>query len=529
MNKELFEIDKLFKSNNFDEVISKTKKLIKKGNFFAPYFNLLGLSLDKLGKSYQAEKIFLDAINKNSRETSFYSNLAHILINQNKLNDVEKYLKKSLDINEKDIFSLYEYGRLERLNKNFKSALNFFEQAYKINPKFPNALFMIGKTYVDIFQETNESKYLEKAKETLLKCSNLFPENLDADYILSEIYNYSKEKYHQKIMLRKIENNKFINKNQKSIIYFSLAKSFEDQKKYDQASEFLKIANKELDLTINRDVVLNLKKKFENIKFLFDKIINIKDLNDNNLFQKKIIFILGMPRSGTTLVHQLIASSKDTEGLGESDIVPKYFDNNIFKKEFLDRIFFKKKFNKDYLIEMSKIIGERFNSVQSSKKNIIIDKNPSNFFWLGFIKLMFPNAKIIHTKRNLKDTCLSIYKNKFGSDEMDWAYDPEKIMSYVKIYLSMMSYWKKKYNNLIYEIDYEKLISNKSDETKKLFSFCDLDWSEKIFDFYKTGKTIRTASIYQVKKPIYNSSLNINKNFSKYLPFLNKIDSINID
>ena len=106
MNKELIEIDKLFKSNNYDEVISKTKKLIKKGQIIAPYYNLLGLSLDKIGKTYQAEKTFLDAINKNSKEISFYSNLANILIKQNKLNEAEKYLIKGLEIKADDTFSL---------------------------------------------------------------------------------------------------------------------------------------------------------------------------------------------------------------------------------------------------------------------------------------------------------------------------------------------------------------------------------------------------------------------------------------
>ena len=114
MNKELIEIDRLFKSNNYDEVISKTKKLIKRGQIIAPYYNLLGLSLDKIGKTYQAEKTFLDAINKNSKEISFYSNLANILIKQNKLNEAEKYLIKGLEIKADDTFSLYEYGRLKR-------------------------------------------------------------------------------------------------------------------------------------------------------------------------------------------------------------------------------------------------------------------------------------------------------------------------------------------------------------------------------------------------------------------------------
>ena len=526
MNKELIEIDKLFKSNNYDEVISKTKKLIKKGQIIAPYYNLLGLSLDKIGKTYQAEKTFLDAINKNSKEISFYSNLANILIKQNKLNEAEKYLIKGLEIKADDTFSLYEYGRLKRFQKVYLEALNYFEKTYKINPNFPNALFMIGKTYIDLYQETNDNKYIELAKKTLLQCSNLFPENVDADYILSEVYDYKTEKHHQKVMLKKIDNINFVNKVQKSVLYFALAKSFEDQKKFDQSSEFLKIANSELDSTFKKDLIINYSKKFDNLKFLFDKIINIKNFNEEGIFKEKIIFILGMPRSGTTLVHQLLASTKDTEGLGESDIMPSFFDKQIFSKEFFDKIYKNQKLNKSYLCEISKLLGDKYKNAQSTNKNIIIDKNPSNFFWIGFIKLLFPNAKVVHTKRNLKDTCLSVYKNMFGSDELNWSYSPSKIINYVKIYLKIINYWNKKYNNFIYQIDYEKLIKDKNEETKKLFSYCEINWSEEIFDFYKTGKPIRTASLYQVKKPIYKSSLDNNKNFSDYLHFLNDLDNL---
>ena len=112
---------------------------------------------------------------------------------------------------------------------------------------------------------------------------------------------------------------------------------------------------------------------------------------------------------------------------------------------------------------------------------------------------------------------------------MDWSYNQINIIEYVKIYNKTINFWKKKYGNSIYEIDYENLINNKNEETKKLFNFCGLNWSEDIFDFYKTGKTIRTASLYQVKKPIYKSSVNISDNYSNYMNFLNDLDKLKID
>tara|TARA_B100000073_G_scaffold348149_1_gene365360 strand:+ start:1820 stop:3409 length:1590 start_codon:yes stop_codon:yes gene_type:complete len=529
MNKELFELDKLFKLNKFEEVVSKTQKLIKSGNIIPPFYNLRGVSLENIGQNDKAIKNFQEAIQKDPNEISYYSNLARILIKQNELEKAEDILSKALIIKPDDTYSLFEYGKIRKIQKKQLKALEYFEKVYKINPNFPNSLFQIAKTNLEISQDTEDLKYKKTAKEKLLKCSKLFPENVDADFLLSEIFNYTNEKKHQQLMLNKVSNLNFSSNRQKSVLLFSIAKSYEDQKKYDQASEFLNLANREMNKNIEKNLIFKYSKRFENLKLLFDKIINIKSYKNENLYDRKIICIVGMPRSGTTLLHQLIAASNDVEGIGESSVIPSFFEDNIFSKDFFSNINKDDKFNKNYLLKISNFLGNKFDKIKLTDKKIIVDKNPSNFFWIGFIKLIFPNAKIIHIKRNLKDVCLSVYKNIFGVDEMNWSYNQKNIIDYVKIYLKIMDYWKFKYTDYIYEINYENLINNRSDETKKLFSFCSLDWSEDIFNYYKTGKTIRTASLYQVKKPMYKSSLNVSKNYTNYLTFLNEIDRLKIN
>lgn len=526
MNKELVELDKLFRSKKFEEVISQSKKLIQARNVAPIIFNLRGISLENIGKYEKAVKNFEDAIKKNPNEVSFYSNAARILIKQGKTNKAENYLNIALQIKNDHIFSLFEFGKLKRIQKKYDKSLEFFKKVYEINPKFPEALFNIGKAYTELYQDTGDIKYEELAKKNLLVCSQLFPDTLDADFLLSEIYNYMDEKKHQKIMLNKINNLDFTNLRKRSALLFAIAKSYEDQKKYDQASEFLNTANNEMNKNINKQIMSKYKDRFDNLKLIFDKIVNIKSLEEKRLYKRKLIFIVGMPRSGTTLLHQLIASAPGVDGVGESYVVPQFFESAIFSKNFLNNIYKNNKFNKDYLIEISNSLGNKYDKLKQDDKNIIVDKNPSNFYWIGFLKLLFPNAKIVHVKRNLKDVSLSIYKNIFGVAEMDWSYNQTNIINYIRTYLNVISYWKKKYPNFVYELEYENLIKDKNIETKKLFSFCDIGWSENIFNYYKTGKTIRTASIYQVKKPIYKSSINISENYSQYLTFLKEIDEL---
>ena len=521
MNKLLEELDQLFKNEKWNQIIKKTKPIINSNNSIAPYYNLLGLSLSKLGRDIEAEHIFLQGIKKFDKEISLRSNIALIQINLNKLQSAEKNLIEAEKINNEDIYFLFALGLLKRSQLKFYDAIEIFKRICQKDVKFPRGLLILGQSYLDVAQQTNDKKLYEQAEKNFLLCSEIFPTNVEVDYTLSTFTDYSLNDFHQKKMLNKIKNLN-LNNEKKVFIYFALGKSFEDQKKYDQSFEYIKLANDAKNTFVDREILKKEILKYRNVKKVFDNI-NFQKKNIEGLFQNKIIFVLGLPRSGTTLVHQLLSSANDTYGFGESIFLSKFFDTKIFDQNFLSRILSKKTIE-DELIKVSNEIGNRYSSI--TEKKIFIDKMPPNFYWIGFIKLLFPNSKIIHITRNIKDNYLSIYKNLFGTPDMDWSYDEKNILRFILNYKEMMKYWKKFYEKQIYEIRYDDLVKNKIDQTKNLFNFCELKWDEKIFDFYKTAKTIRTVSINQVKKPIYQSSVNINEKFSKFLKHLNQLEDI---
>ena len=157
------------------------------------------------------------------------------------------------------------------------------------------------------------------------------------------------------------------------------------------------------------------------------------------------------------------------------------------------------------------------------KENVLTDKAPLNFKWIGFIKILFPNAKIIHCDRDAMDTCFSIFKNYFQSYGLSFGYDIKKLGKFYNLYKDLINFWINKYPNQIYNLSYEKMISNQKQETEKLLSFCNLDWDENCLSPHKNRKTVATASLAQVRSPVYNSSIKRWEKFSDELFELKKI------
>ena len=303
---------------------------------------------------------------------------------------------------------------------------------------------------------------------------------------------------------------------------FGLGKAYEDIKDYDLAFEnYLNgnaIKRKQLNYSIEHDKILfnDLKNNFN--KEIFKKFKNHSDSND------KIIFILGMPRSGTTLVEQILASHPKIYGAGELNNFNILVRKNLIynNKLYITKNFSElnnspfKKIGEEYLYTVNKFLNN---------KKLITDKTPINFLWIGVIKIVFPNAKIIHCIRNPKDNCFSIFKNYFAGT-INFAYNLDEIVTYYNLYSDLMKFWRSIMPDSIYEIHYERLIDNQKEQTRNLLNFCELEWNDNCLLFYKNKRPIKTASSSQARKPIYKTSIESWKKFEKHLEkYLDKINS----
>ena len=319
-------------------------------------------------------------------------------------------------------------------------------------------------------------------------------------------------------MIDKMSNSS-LDDNSRSQLNFALGKAYEDIGDFKNSFKNLEIGNHIKKSLTNYNLKHDIKRFNELIskfkEFIFSKTSNFK-------YDKKIIFIVGLPRSGTSLVEQIISSHSKVYGGGELKFLNELILNNFYKNNNLDT--FHKLMKDTDLIE--NIHTEYFEFIKnlSSSSNIITDKAPLNFMWIGFIKILFPNAKVVHCNRNPKDNCLSLYKNIFD-EKLDWTYNQSDIFGFYSCYINLMKFWKKKVGDFIYDINYEELVLSPDTEIKKLISFCGLEWEDNCKLFYKNKRPIKTVSISQAREPLFNSSIS---SFENYKTFLSNLFS-NLD
>ena len=245
-----------------------------------------------------------------------------------------------------------------------------------------------------------------------------------------------------------------------------------------------------------------------NIKLVFKNIDYSKVQLSNN--DKKIIFVVGMPRSGTSLVEQILSSHSKIYGAGELPFLKQTILEK-FNKEF---------FMHDSFSNLNKISKKYIENISflSGTNEYILDKNPLNFIWIGFIKLLFPNAKIIHVKRNSKDTCFSCFKELF--ENLHFTHDQYDLSTFYNSYIDLMSFWNYSLKNYIHTVNYEDLVDSTKSNVKQMLNFCELDFEENCLNFKENKSAVRTISISQVRNPIYKSSVGSYKYYEGNLKVL---------
>ena len=387
---------------------------------------------------------------------------------------------------------LQDQGKLEE-------AIETYHKALSIKPDYAEAYNNIGITL-------QEQGKIEEAIETYNKALLIKPDYSETYRNLSFIKKYKKDddQINQVQELYKREN---LNDDARCNLSFALAKMYEDIGDLNQAFNHLSKGNALRKKLLNYSIKID-KSLFSSLKKTQPNLLKSSIEMKKGSSGLSPVFIVGMPRSGTTLVEQIISSHPEVTGAGELNYVAQYGNKLAINSSSKNTVAVSE-FRKKYLFELSKV---------SNDKSIVTDKMPLNFRFIPLICAAFPEAKIVHVQRDSSATCWSNYKQYFVTKNIGYCYDLKDVVDYYNLYKDLMSVWQSKYRNRIYNLNYENLTTDQENQTRKLIKHLGLNWEQACLSPQKNKRSVRTASQQQVRKKVYQGS---SEAWKKYKPYLN--------
>ena len=514
--------------HSFEEAIFLQKTYID------PYVNLGKIYL--MEENYkEANKIFLQGLENKPNHPVLLNHLGIVAISQKNFEVAKQYFQDCIKTNPNDITGYQNLGNLFYQLEKFDEAIPYYKEAIAIKPTY-EVLKNLGFCYFETLDIKNSNFYLNQAISIKTSADLLFQisynykiqgdiNSSDKHLIKSfkansshskTIFALSKSKQSKILDCSKIKELFTIEKNSiaKGEIGFALFNLLHAKKNYKEAAYYLDQANENIFKNINM-LKSDERKEFAIYKKIFDQSFFNKHQVASKLNQCPVIFIVGMPRSGSTLIEQIISSHSNVTSFGEKNFL---FQTICKHYPDLDLDKFEKDLNNSDVKKFEKIMNEYVSmfKIAGNNKAYLTDKMLSNFRFIGFIKAGMPNAKIIYCKRNPKDNWFSIYNNYFGKEKLSWVYNKKLLVDFYHLQEDLMDHWLSIFKKDIFVAQYESFVTNLEDEAKNLIQFLDLEWQPKCLEFYKNTNIVQTASSLQVRKELYSSSINQWENYKDF-------------
>ena len=482
-------------------IISFNKAIELKPDYDEAYFNL-GVAFHQTGQLGEAINSYERVISIKHAYPTAHNNLGLIALSQGQLDNALKSFEWAVAYGPEYAEAHNSLGAALQELKQFEKAKVSFKKAVALNPQYAQGLHNLAILSEIINLPDEASEYYEKA--------------LAVEPNYAEAYrNQSRTKKYKKndpqiAQMQSIYSNDNLSISDKVHINFALAKVNEDlgnQKDFfKHLDEGSRLRKKQLNYNINET------EEFHSslIRLFSEDQPKIKQLSLGPL-DIRPIFIVGMPRSGTSLVEQIISSHHSVHGAGELN----NFKNVVTPalKNYIGNL--TNTINEDDLLSIRKNYIKSLMDLNVSEK-IITDKMPVNFRMIGLILTAIPEAKIIHLTRDPKATCWSNYKHYFAN-ENGFTFDQEDLARFFILYQELMGFWHKSFPNKIHDISYERLTTHQEDETQKLLKYCELDWDNNCLNFHKNTRAVHTASASQVRQKMYQGSSDAWKKYEKFL------------
>ncbi|MDC0983524.1 tetratricopeptide repeat protein [Candidatus Thioglobus sp.] len=533
--------------NQFDQSIESFSKALEIHPHYEEALYNLGVVQKKAGKPDDAINSYQRAIGINSKNANAYNNLGNLLTQKGHIKQSIEHLNLALNLNPKfaeahnnlglanmELNKLHEcinnfllaiennpqyegayinLGRVYRELDEFDNELNCYKKFLKIKPNASKILVQLGRAY----RNSGENKLAIDCFESSL---NFNPESYSAYFELANGSEYKLNK-EQIAKMESFAENDGLNDEDKIKLNYALALIYEKNEDSDKLFSSLHRANslrkKSLNYSLHDD-----EKRANNVKDFYQGSSNAKEIKLHEKSKSKNpIFIVGMPRSGSSLIEQILSSHHNVYGGGELQIFRKIL-NPLINTFLNDRESFQEIIKDKNCYES--IRYEYLESIDrlDFKEAFFTDKALLNFQYIGLILRALPDSKIIHIKRDAMAICWSNFKTNFAQRGIAFSNDLNDLVGFYKLYEEQMNFWHSEFPNQIYDLKYESMTKNQTIETKELLNFCNLDWDENCLHFYNNNRSVKTASKDQVRKKIYSGSSDAWKKYKNYLEPLTK-------
>jgi tetratricopeptide (TPR) repeat protein len=380
----------------------------------------------------------------------------------------------------------------------FAEALTDFETALGIAPESIEALNMYGVTLKSLGR-------MDDARQAFMKALELQPRSIGAYSNIIDLENFSSENPLFQAMKGMLDNAKDKDHERFMSLHFALGKAYDDAKDYETALHHFSAGAKIKRAQLKYDEADTFA-FFDEIREIFgeDYFRNLPYEGNPTALP---VFIVGMPRSGSTLTEQIIASHPQVFGAGEIKTLSDSL--GAIRSRFPNIPKFPQMAKSMKPTQFAAVANHYLKAVSalSPTASRVTDKLLTNYYFVGMLATLFPKAKVIHTMRNPVDTCLSSF-TKLYKDDMPHSYDLRELGRYYNKYRELMEHWRRVLpKGFMLETRYEDIVADKEMKAREIIAFLGLPWDDRCLNFHETDRPVKTASVSQVRKPMYTTSV----------------------
>jgi tetratricopeptide (TPR) repeat protein len=474
----------------FDEAVPHYQKAVALRPDFFQAYNNLGNVLKALGRREEAIEQFRRALVVKPDFPIAHNNLGNSLQAAGHREEAVSHYRQAIALHPNYPEAHNNLANVLRLLGRGVEALPHYERALAADPGYVEAQHNYGNALKELGR-------FDEAASAFRRTIALDPKNAGAYLDLAETQKIMPDDPATVAMERLAGDKNALSNAERLPMHFALGRVYDDQGRHDDAFRHFALGNAMRRREISYDEARTVE-YFSEIKRIFTPEL-MRDKAGSGDPSPSPLFILGMPRSGSTLVEQILATHPKVFGAGELEDMQRLAKTLSYPDGLLTA-------SADQLLEIGRSYMRSINAL-GRKAILVSDKMPGNFFYVGLIRLVLPNARIIHTQRNAVDTCLSCF-SKFFVGQQNYSYDLGELGRYWSQYDGLMAHWRRILpEGAMLEIRYADVVADIETQARRLTAFCGLEWDDACLDFYKNKRPVLTASVAQVRRPIYQSSV----------------------